>query len=364
VCNPKLDIAGRCPILAYFDVYIKQMIWRCVSRIHWESGKSRTELFPRRDNLLDFNRYLYNLSQIPSEHTANHPDDFQHQYFIKYQDWYRLVKIYTERELTKRSDKLPAIGGVANILPDRIKDSYCAGLWRGELIFGLILKHNGQIREPEWKEGPFTLEYPSWSRISFCSSVYFPFSLFRMKKGGRLTPLVLLEDVSIAYSSASIFGSLKRGELVLTRQCYFTSTLDGSRNDPENNNSPLFHAFLAQSLNDDKEFQNRRQKRGGQFFAILQIARVEEKFVRDRGDSIHQSVLTFLILERFEDRSWGTEGSNTHYCRRVGMIRLHEYLKKYSPEGELLTDEEFVVDESVGIELRDRPWSVGTVRIL
>jgi len=46
------------------------------------------------------------------------------------------------------------------------------------------------------------------------------------------------------------------------------------------------------------------------------------------------------------------------------MIRLHEYLKKYSPEGELLTDEEFVVDESVGIELRDRPWSVGTVRIL
>ena len=36
----------------------KQMIWRCVSRIHWESGKSRTGLFPRTHNLLEFNRYL------------------------------------------------------------------------------------------------------------------------------------------------------------------------------------------------------------------------------------------------------------------------------------------------------------------
>ena len=95
-------------------------------------------------------------------------------------------------------------------------------------------------------------------------------------------------------------------------QCYFTSTLDGNRNDPENNSSPLFHAFLAQSLNDDEEFQNCYQKRGRHLFAILQIARVEEKFVRDRGDSIHQSVLAFLVLECLEDRSWGTEGSNTH----------------------------------------------------
>jgi hypothetical protein len=194
--------------------------------------------------------------------------------------------------------------------------------------------------------------------------VYFPFSLFRKEKGGRFTPLALVEDVSIAYSSASIFGSLKRGELILTGQWYFTSTLDVNRNDPESNNSPLFHAFLAQCLNDDEEFQNRHQKRDGQLFAILQIARVEDESVRDRGDFIHQSVLAFLVLERLEDRSWGTEGSNAHYYRRVGMIRLSEYLKTYSPEGELLTDGEFVVDESVGIELRDRPWPVGTVRIL
>jgi hypothetical protein len=207
--------------------------------------------------------------------------------------------------LTKRSDKLPAIGSVANILQDRIKDSYCAGLWRGDLIFGLICKHNFQIREPEWKEESFTLEYPSWSWISFSSSVYFPFSLFRMKKGGRFTPLVLVENVSLAYSSASIFGSLKRGELVLTGQCYFTSRLDGNHNDPENNSSPRFHVFLAQSLNDDEEFQNRHQKRDGHLFTILQIARVEEKFVRDTGDSIHESVLAFLVLQRLEDRSWG-----------------------------------------------------------
>jgi hypothetical protein len=64
-----------------------------------------------------------------------------------------------------------------------------------------------------------------------------------MKKVGRFTPLVLVEDVSIAHSSASAFGSLKRRELVLTGQCYFTSTLDGNRNDPENNSSHFSMRF-------------------------------------------------------------------------------------------------------------------------
>jgi hypothetical protein len=120
------------------------MIWRCVSGIHWESGKSRTGLFPRTHNLPDFNRYLYNLSQIPSEQIKSYPDDFRHQDFVGYQDWYRLVQIYTERELTKRSDKLPAIGSVANILQDRIKDSYCAGF--GVAILFSVLYGNTTFR--------------------------------------------------------------------------------------------------------------------------------------------------------------------------------------------------------------------------
>lgn len=349
----------------------KQMIWRCVSSMHWESGKRRTGLFPRTHNLPDFNRYLFNISKFPLEQIKSHPNDFHHQDFVKYQTWYRLVEIYTQRELTKRSDKLFAMAGAASILQDRIEDTYCAGLWRGDLIFGLIWEHNSHVRgrnfcralESQWKKESFTLEYPSWSWISHSSWVYFPFSLHRRQKGGKFTPLALVEDVSITYSSASIFGSLKRGELILTGSCYFTHTMNRDLNDPKNN-SPLFYTFLAQYMDDDDEFQNRHQQPGAQPFAVLQIARVEDKFVRDTGNSIHQSDLAFLVLQRLKENSLGTEDSNNHYYRRVGLVQLNEYLREYSPEGKLVTDGLFGVDESIRIELNDRPWPVTTLRIL
>jgi hypothetical protein len=134
----------------------KQMIWRCVSGIHWESRKSRTELFPRTRNLPDFNRYLYNLSQIPSEQIKSYPDDFCHQDFIKHRDWYRLVQIYTERELTKRSDKLPAIGGVASILQDRIEDSYCAGALARRSYFRSCMETQCSDRGAKMERGAFS----------------------------------------------------------------------------------------------------------------------------------------------------------------------------------------------------------------
>lgn len=51
--------------------------------------------------------------------------------------WEHSVFKYTQWSLTKTSDKLIAISGVARTMQSALKDDYLAGLWRGHLVRGL-----------------------------------------------------------------------------------------------------------------------------------------------------------------------------------------------------------------------------------
>ena len=48
--------------------------------------------------------------------------------------WYQLLEEYTDRRLSMRSDKLPALAGLARIFKARINGEYVAGLWSNNLI--------------------------------------------------------------------------------------------------------------------------------------------------------------------------------------------------------------------------------------
>ncbi|KAG4442691.1 hypothetical protein IFR05_001798 [Cadophora sp. M221] len=88
------------------------------------------------------------------------------EYFITdlYELWRSLVKKYCDRELTLKSDRLPAISGLAtrfaDLLPD---DQYCAGMWKYPLHRDLLWYNSspyspdipGGIGEPS--------QGPSWS---------------------------------------------------------------------------------------------------------------------------------------------------------------------------------------------------------
>ncbi|KAI1416371.1 heterokaryon incompatibility protein-domain-containing protein [Hypoxylon sp. FL1857] len=56
---------------------------------------------------------------------------------FKYADWYRMVEQYTTRNITKDSDRLPALLGVANALGAITSDDYIMGIWLGGLLEGL-----------------------------------------------------------------------------------------------------------------------------------------------------------------------------------------------------------------------------------
>jgi hypothetical protein len=95
--------------------------------------------------------------------------------------WSQLVRTYSETALTKPSDRLPALSGMAKVFPMRLKDEYLAGLWKRDLGHGLIwtaqtldsYRRTETYRAPSWSwasvEGGVDQSRLFWGRIDrFC----------------------------------------------------------------------------------------------------------------------------------------------------------------------------------------------------
>ncbi|RYO92653.1 hypothetical protein DL762_001556 [Monosporascus cannonballus] len=100
-----------------------RMIWYC------RAGKA-TE--PAEEPEGDMSLFS-TLKDLPPQ-SAN-PENFR---AATYKAWYKLLGEYTKRHLTFDKDRLPAIGAFAKFFNARLRDQYCAGLWRGDLLYGLL----------------------------------------------------------------------------------------------------------------------------------------------------------------------------------------------------------------------------------
>lgn len=76
-----------------------------------------------------------------------------------YEQWYRLIGIYTRLSLTNPTDKLAAVAGIAQQVQLRTGDTYLAGLWKSNIRRGLQWWSN----PPSILVRPSTPQAPSWS---------------------------------------------------------------------------------------------------------------------------------------------------------------------------------------------------------
>jgi hypothetical protein len=81
--------------------------------------------------------------------------------------WYQITHQYTRRKLTFASDRLPAIAGVAKQFHRKTGYLYVAGLWKDDLVAGLL-----------WfgvnaKDAPTSSKLPTWSWARFSGVVMF-----------------------------------------------------------------------------------------------------------------------------------------------------------------------------------------------
>lgn len=81
--------------------------------------------------------------------------------------WYQIVEQYSHRRLTRDTDKIPAIEGIAYFIAEKRKFNFMAGLWREFLPLNLLWvlkKSPGPETTP--KKRPTTRVVPSWSWAS------------------------------------------------------------------------------------------------------------------------------------------------------------------------------------------------------
>lgn len=126
--------------------------------------------------------------------------------------WYQALYFYYPRKLTKSSDKLPALSGIARIVEEQTGDKYVAGLWHSTLIEGLIWQAAGTHRNAT--SAPPGYRAPSWS----WASIDGPFGNLGLGrdpiyKGAEWVDIATVIDVHIELKGENPYGEVASGWL-------------------------------------------------------------------------------------------------------------------------------------------------------
>jgi hypothetical protein len=163
---------------------LQEMQWICQTTISCEcqSSLNRNKQFGPTP-----------LSQIPAGPVA-------------FRFWLKTVENYSQRSLTRVSDKLPAISGVADIIQRITGSDYIAGLWLNDIYLGLL-----------WRRAPGRLPQmntvvPSFSWASINGEV--DYSCFRNGKQ-PFQPVCSVQPCNTKATSTSTLECIDAKELVI-----------------------------------------------------------------------------------------------------------------------------------------------------
>jgi hypothetical protein len=140
--------------------HAEELIWECASGISCECSRLEDYQWGDPDGLLqqsqpDQLKLLYTSISAPTATESQILDG-----------WLELISEYCKLKITKQTDRLPAISGLASRLARRLPGEYLAGLWSQDLPRALCwLKESGnQNKHPSFR-GPHA-SVPSWSWAS------------------------------------------------------------------------------------------------------------------------------------------------------------------------------------------------------
>lgn len=145
--------------------YGGRLMWQCATIQKSEGGVQDWSFDSRSANDREIKLGLLEMKKDPTGKrkdsvTSQIPDD-------KYSLWYRAVEEYCERDLTFPEDKFRAIAALANEFALALEDEYVAGLWKTDLLRGLMWS--------TWPvldmQKPKAWRAPTWSWASAESSV-------------------------------------------------------------------------------------------------------------------------------------------------------------------------------------------------
>ncbi|KAF5232106.1 hypothetical protein FANTH_13102 [Fusarium anthophilum] len=127
--------------------------------------------------------------------------------------WYDWMEIYTSKNLTRKSDRLPAVAGMASYVASLSGMKYKAGLWEEDILRGLMWRRGSAGYAKRVPGGA-----PSWSWASITGPVYYGqfFTMLVDHRGmiHRRAELDLdITETTVEEERAGTFGNVRRAEI-------------------------------------------------------------------------------------------------------------------------------------------------------
>lgn len=227
----------------------------------------------------------------------------QAKWHTLYTNWYEMIENYTQRHLTRESDKFPALSGLASVFARLNRDRYVAGLWESDLMVGLLW-HASYSEMPRLRR-PLAYRAPSWSWAALDGGISFDSDVNYTDQGktahrSNFTLRDLKIDIQLAGSDAfgmiasgtlTVSGRLKRVEYQIVSESleYYYSPMpnmsdplysDGEKIgtayfDEAGTHGPLYCLEVCTTYKNDDEGTIRRQ-----LALILKFIRANETYCR------------------------------------------------------------------------------------
>jgi len=189
-----------------------RMVWRCPKGVAIEPDSDTSSGSPYLvSDLKDIISESNNESQSVNYDIQSLPID------VTYKAWYSLVSQYSSRYLTYDKDCLPAIAGFAKFFQAKLNDQYCAGLWKQDMLYGLLWSTwpkdsstGGKSSAQAMREISSERARPSWSWITA-----FDMKMDWPHRSDGLTYSAKLIDVEVYGGTGDDFGRISGGKLTL-----------------------------------------------------------------------------------------------------------------------------------------------------
>lgn len=186
-----------------------QLFWECRET---DAAESYPERLP---SILNASSYLGFKNLNPAKYDAEMKSLMRADHdprFSYYRLWGNVIKAYSQMKLTKSSDKLIALSGIAKKFSALLNDTYIAGMWQKYLASELLWYVEGAKQSdgtPSVRPRPYRAPSFSWTSIDA-----------RVTPGHSTDEGLLFDvvDVQMEYATDDITGLVKDGYLDLRGQ--------------------------------------------------------------------------------------------------------------------------------------------------
>ncbi|KAI0103024.1 heterokaryon incompatibility protein-domain-containing protein [Nemania sp. FL0031] len=198
-----------------------QVIWRCCEEEKFERG-GRKNLYnqtPRYEDPCWRTEWIWNLDMFLQfknlkDYYLTNSDSWWLSHSKVFGLWYELIEAYSPRQFKDITDRLMALSSIAKVFGSAIQcDDYIAGLWRPDLVRGLMWRTESASFTPSFYSTRTSNDiFPSWS----WASIGYESIKIHLKGVDYFAPLSKIQDVHIdLVDPCQPFGMVKSGSITI-----------------------------------------------------------------------------------------------------------------------------------------------------